>query len=380
MKIKFGDIVQDVKCNIDRENNPFEFYVAGDHLDSEDLTIRRRGRFSTDDVGPAFVRKFTAGQILYGSRRTYLKKVAVADFDGICANTTFVFESKDPSLFDQRLLPFLMLSDNFTKWSVSHSKGSTNPYILFSDLAEFEFDLPSLADQKKLADKLWAAYRLKESYLKLLASMNELAKSRFIEMFGQCGEDRFGWGVSKLGDCCIINPSKSSEARLEDELEVSFCPMPYVSESGDIKTDETKLYKDVKSGFTYFAEGDILFAKITPCMENGKGAIARNLKNGIGFGSTEFHILRPNRSIITPEWLYVLTTFKQFRKDAEANMTGSAGQRRVPSNFLRNYKISIPPLEVQKQYVGILEQLDKSKSELKKSIAAIDDVIKSLIN
>lgn len=380
MKIKFGDIVQDVKCNIDRENNPFEFYVAGDHLDSEDLTIRRRGRFSTDDVGPAFVRKFTAGQILYGSRRTYLKKVAVADFDGICANTTFVFESKDPSLFDQRLLPFLMLSDNFTKWSVSHSKGSTNPYILFSDLAEFEFDLPSLADQKKLADKLWAAYRLKESYKKLLASMDELAKSRFIEMFGQCGEDRFGWGVSKLGDCCIINPSKSSEARLEDELEVSFCPMPYVSESGDIKTDETKLYKDVKSGFTYFAEGDILFAKITPCMENGKGAIARNLKNGIGFGSTEFHILRPNRSIITPEWLYVLTTFKQFRKDAEANMKGSAGQRRVPSNFLRNYKISIPPLEMQKQYVGILEHLDKSKSELKKSIAAIDDVMKSLIN
>lgn len=187
-------------------------------------------------------------------------------------------------------------------------------------------------------------------------------------MFGQCGEDRFGWGVSKLGDYCIINPSKSTEARLEDELEVSFCPMPYVSESGDIKTDETKLYKDVKSGFTYFAEDDVLFAKITPCMENGKGAIARNLKNGIGFGSTEFHILRPNRSIITPEWLYVLTTFKQFRKDAEANMTGSAGQKRVPSIFLRNYKISIPPLELQKQYVGILEQLDKSKFRMKKCL------------
>lgn len=187
-------------------------------------------------------------------------------------------------------------------------------------------------------------------------------------MFGQCGEDRFGWGLSRLGDCCIINPSKSTEARLEDELEVSFCPMPYVSELGDIKTDETKLYKDVKSGFTYFAEEDILFAKITPCMENGKGAIARNLKNGIGFGSTEFHILRPNRSIITPEWLYVLTTFKQFRKDAEANMTGSAGQKRVPSIFLRNYKISIPPLELQKQYVGILEQLDKSKFRMKKCL------------
>ena len=166
---------------------------------------------------------------------------------------------------------------------------------------------------------------------------------------------------------------------MEDELEVSFCPMPYVSELGDIKTDETKLYKDVKSGFTYFAEEDILFAKITPCMENGKGAIARNLKNGIGFGSTEFHILRPNRSIITPEWLYVLTTFKQFRKDAEANMTGSAGQKRVPSIFLRNYKISIPPLELQKQYVGILEQLDKSKFRIKKSLEKLEMTYKVLL-
>lgn len=380
MKIKFGDVAQDVKCNIDRENNPFEFYVAGDHLDSEDLTIRRRGRFSTDDVGPAFVRKFTAGQILYGSRRTYLKKVAVADFDGICANTTFVFESKNPSLFDQRLLPFLMLSDNFTKWSISHSKGSTNPYILFSDLAEFEFDLPSLAEQKKLADKLWAAYRLKESYKKLLVSMDELAKSRFIEMFGQCGEDRFGWGLKTLEDCCVINPQKTTDSRLKPGLEVSFCPMPYISEKGEIKTDDIIIYDKVKSGFTYFAENDVLFAKITPCMENGKGAIARNLKNGIGFGSTEFHVLRPKKEMITPEWLYFLTTFQQFRKDAENNMTGSAGQRRVPANFLKKYRVSVPPKSLQYEFARILQQLDKSKLELQKSIAAIDDVIKSLIN
>lgn len=380
MKIKFGDVVQDVKCNIDRENNPFEFYVAGYHLDSEDLTIRRRGRFSTDDVGPAFVRKFTAGQILYGSRRTYLKKVAVADFDGICANTTFVFESKNPSLFDQRLLPFLMLSDNFTKWSISHSKGSTNPYILFSDLAEFEFDLPSLADQKKLADKLWAAYRLKESYKKLLASMDELVKSRFLEMFGRCSEDKFGWGLKTLEDCCVINPQKTTDSRLKPGLEVSFCPMPYISEKGEIKTDDIIIYDKVKSGFTYFAENDVLFAKITPCMENGKGAIARNLKNGIGFGSTEFHVLRPKKEMITPEWLYFLTTFQQFRKDAENNMTGSAGQRRVPANFLKKYRVSVPPKSLQYEFARILQQLDKSKLELQKSIAAIDDVIKSLIN
>ena len=250
----------------------------------------------------------------------------------------------------------------------SLSEGANINNIRNEHINVLEIPIYPLEEEKKLLKVLNVTKSLILRRKQQLTKLNELAKSRFIEMFGECGEDRFGWGVSRLGDCCIINPSKSTEARLEDELEVSFCPMPYVSESGDIKTDETKLYKDVKSGFTYFAEEDVLFAKITPCMENGKGAIARNLKNGIGFGSTEFHILRPNRSIITPEWLYVLTTFMQFRKDAEANMTGSAGQKRVPSIFLRNYKISIPPLEMQKQYVGILEQLDKSKFRAKKCL------------
>ncbi len=184
MRVKFGDVVSEVKNNVDRANNPYEFYVAGDHMDTEDLTIRRKGRFATDDVGPAFTRIFKPGQILYGSRRTYLKKIAVADFEGICANTTFIFETKNSNVLHQDLLPFIMLSDAFTQWSVSHSKGSTNPYILFSDLAKFEFELPSIEEQKVLAEKLWAAYRLKESYKKLLAATDEMVKSRFIEMFG----------------------------------------------------------------------------------------------------------------------------------------------------------------------------------------------------
>ena len=147
--IKFGDIVNNVKTNIDRRNNPYEYYVAGDHMDSEELKISRKGNFSVDDVGPAFTRLFKPGQVLYGSRRTYLKKVAVADFEGVCANTTFVFESKDDSKLDQRLLPFIMLSDDFTEYSIAKSKGSTNPYILFSDLEEYKFELPDIKKQRQ---------------------------------------------------------------------------------------------------------------------------------------------------------------------------------------------------------------------------------------
>ena len=352
--------MKDVKGNIDRENNPFEFYVAGDHLDSEDLTIRRRGRFSTDDVGPAFVRKFTAGQILYGSRRTYLKKVAVADFDGICANTTFVFESKDPSLFDQRLLPFLMLSDNFTKWSVSHSKGSTNPYILFSDLAEFEFDLPSLAEQKKLADKLWAAYRLKESYKKLLASMDELAESRFIEMFGTVEKVP----LEQLATI-VMGQSPTSDSYNTEGLGVSFYQGSseftdkYVGD-GMFCTAPTRMAKP----------GDVLMSVRAPV-----GAVNITLKDCcIGRG------LAAIRSKVSAEYNeFFLYAFRTMTNVLDSMGHGSTVLA-INKNDLHGLMMPNPSLSEQMSFVTFVQQLDKSKSELKKSIAAIDDVIKSLIN
>ena len=228
--------------------------------------------------------------------------------------------------------------------------------------------LPNIDIQNEIAEKLDLIVQLIKNKKKQIEKFDQLAKSRFIEMFGRCSEDKFGWGLKTLEDCCVINPQKTTDSRLKPGLEVSFCPMPYISEKGEIKTDDIIIYDKVKSGFTYFAENDVLFAKITPCMENGKGAIARNLKNGIGFGSTEFHVLRPKKEMITPEWLYFLTTFQQFRKDAENNMTGSAGQRRVPANFLKKYRVSVPPKSLQYEFARILQQLDKSKFRMKKCL------------
>ena len=377
-RIKFGDIVKDVKVNVDRMNNPYEYYVAGDHMDSEDLTIHRKGRFATDDVGPAFVRIFKPGQILYGSRRTYLKKVAVADFSGICANTTFVFESKDHSIFDQRLLPFIMLSDSFTSWSISKSKGSTNPYVLFSDLADYEFDLPSLEEQKVLADKLWAAYRLKEGYKKLLCVTDEMVKSQFIEMFGNPLSPIQKWPIVRLGDYCIVNPTKPKG--ISDEMEVSFIPMQDVSDDGSCNKFINRPYAEVKKGFTYCADGDVIFAKITPCMENGKGAELQGLTNAMGMGSTEFHVLRPISGKSISTWLYYFTKLDIIRKDAAKNMTGTGGQKRVPASYFDNFKIGVPSIDEQMNFAALANQADKSKFELKQCIENIDKVIKSLIN
>ena len=140
-----------------------------------------------------------------------------------------------------------------------------------------------------------------------------------------------GWEVKKLNELCEINPKKPSKP--SDEL-VSFISMSQVSEDGQIISTETKTYDEVSKGFTSFKDKDVLVAKITPCFENGKGALAHTLVNGIGFGSTEFHVLRAKENT-DPKFIYYLTRTDAFRAKGTMNMQGSAGHRRVTTDFIQ---------------------------------------------
>jgi len=163
-KVKFGDVVRQSKEKADPETSGLERYIAGDHMDTDDLRLRRWGEIGSGYLGPAFHMRFKPGQVLYGSRRTYLRKVAVADFDGICANTTFVLEPKNPEEILPEFLPFLMQTDAFNDFSVKTSKGSVNPYINFSDLAKFEFALPPISEQVQIVSAGKAALKTVVAY------------------------------------------------------------------------------------------------------------------------------------------------------------------------------------------------------------------------
>ena len=255
----------------------------------------------------------------------------------------------------------------------------TVKHLSAKELNKLELDVPELSKQDKIADTLSRLERVIESRQEELEKLDDLIKARFVELFGFPGTDEKGWGLRPLGECCEINPKKVSDKRLASGMQVSFVPMTAVSENGAIKTAEKKTYDEVKVGFTYFAENDVLFAKITPCMENGKGAVAVGLCNGIGFGSTEFHVLRPLNGRSNPYWLYSLISFDTFRKDAAANMTGSAGQRRVPSIFLKKYKITLPPFELQNQFADFVHEVDKSKVAVQKALEETQVLFDSLM-
>lgn len=176
-----------------------------------------------------------------------------------------------------------------------------------------------------------------------------------------------GWVATTLEEITEINPRHPTD--IEATLPVTFVPMPALSETGWIfQFAEERPFGAVRKGYTHFAEGDVLFAKITPCMENGKAAVATGLKNGLGCGTTELHVLRP-RGGIESKFIYYFIHQESFRREAVRNFTGTAGQLRVPVSFIRETMIPLAPSAEQQRIVAKLEKLLSKVDACRKRLA-----------
>ena len=183
------------------------------------------------------------------------------------------------------------------------------------------------------------------------------------------------YSTDNLDNLCLLNPPKSEIAKLSDDTMVSFVEMADLSDEGFIKHKVNRPLGEVRTGsYKYFRDGDFILAKITPCMENGKCALAENLTNGIGFGSSEYHVFRCKERIL-PQYLYCLLNREEVRKEAARHMTGTSGHRRVPIEFYARLMIPVPPMEIQKEIISANQQLEKKISVSKEEIAACDENI-----
>ncbi|WP_225788363.1 restriction endonuclease subunit S [Pseudomonas sp. Marseille-P8916] len=182
--------------------------------------------------------------------------------------------------------------------------------------------------------------------------------------------------VVPLSQVVEINPRLPKG--LEDSREISFVPMAAVSESGGIVLQETRNFGEVKKGFTYFQRGDVLLAKITPCFENGKSALAENLEHPIGFGSTEFHVLRAIPGMIDPRFLYHFVRSKRLLSLGQKSMKGAAGHKRVPAEFLANFEIPDWPLADQIRIAHLLGKVEGLIAQRKRHLQQLDDLLKSV--
>ncbi len=259
---------------------------------------------------------------------------------------------------------YLSLNDTQAEIYRQYVTGSTNQVdIVFSDIKKMKVPVPSMDEQILFVEVLTQADKSKFGDF----------KSQFIEMFGNPLSLNQKNELKRLGECCILNPRRPNIA-LCDTDKVSFIPMPAVSEDGYLVDMTDEEYGKVKKSFTYFENNDVLFAKITPCMENGKGAIVHGLTNGIGMGSTEFHVLRPINGISSPYWLLALTRMPIFRERAAKNMSGTGGQKRVSASYLDHFMVGLPAIEEQRRFEAIYRQADKSKSVIQKALVYLNDI------
>ena len=189
------------------------------------------------------------------------------------------------------------------------------------------------------------------------------------------------WDKRRLASFCQTNPGKDQLSSLDDSYTVSFIEMSSVSNEGYITYKEDKTLRQLKKGsYTLFQDEDIIIAKITPCMENGKCALARNLTNGMAMGSSEFHVLRTNNDIVINDYLFHLLNRQVVRDFAEQNMTGASGHRRVPIKWYEDLDIPVPPIDVQKQIVEEIAKVDTSVSDAMLRIDKCESDIESLLS
>ena len=273
--------------------------------------------------------------------------------------------------------------------------GGAQPNISSSKICDMSFPLPPLPEQQRIVDRIESLFaKLDEAKQKAQDALDsfETRKAAILhkaftgELTAQWRKEHGigmeSWEKAILKNVCKVNPKKIDTNGLPDNLEVSFFPMASLSEiNGEITEPQTRLLKDVKMGFTNFSEGDVVFAKITPCMENGKSAIIGELINDIGYGTTEFYVLRCGEKLYN-RYLYHMVRDITFRNKAKSVMAGAVGQQRVPKSFMENYPLNLPSVPEQTEIVRILDDLLAKEQQAKETAEGVleqIDLIKKAI-
>jgi type I restriction enzyme S subunit len=341
-RVKFGDVVRKVSDRVDPETAGIERYVAGEHMETDDLTIRRWGDVGDGYLGPAFHMRFKPGQVLYGSRRTYLRKVAVADFEGICANTTFVLEPSSKDLLPG-FLPLVMTTEAFHDHSVRQSKGSVNPYINFSDLTWYEFALPPLEEQQRTIALLAVNDHLVAALGRTVVEANALSHSVMDSL-----TSALGGPPTTLARVATWRRGYSfNGSDYGTESDVPFLTLASVDRSGGYRAEGLKFLRQEPKASCIASPNDLLIANtdLTPGREFiGRPFMAPNTFERIGFSHHLSMVSVEERSL--REWLFWEMQTRESRKFVRSISRGSTVIM-LDMKALGNWPVRVPSEEVR---------------------------------
>lgn len=369
--VTFGQIAVQLKGTVNRENSALKYYVRGEHMQTEDFHIREFGELSDEYLGPAFIRHFKKDDILYGSRRTYLKKVAIAHFEGITSNTTFVIDAVKNKI-DKRLIPFIMLSNGFTEHSIMNSKGSVNPYINWKDLANYELFLPPKEQQAELADLLWALDDVIEKDLELLEKL-EKYKSTFIENY--FNDKNKNLIKVSLKEIATLN-KYSLTNKTDENYEFSYVDLSSIQPRILLETQKILFKNSPSRARRIVKDNSIIISTVRP-YQLCNILIQHNNSEYVASTGTAVINLKPE---IDTKLVFEQFFTKKYIKFIEDRMTGT-NYPAITARDLEDFEIFIYKSNDSKSsFENWSNDSDNSQSILKSKIQSSKDLQKSLIN
>ena len=378
-RVRLSDVAEEVRGNWVGETKDVPV-VGLEHLDPDDIWLRK---WEVNPSENTFTKAFRKGQILFGRRRAYQKKLSLAPRDGICSGDITVIAAKGDKVIPE-LLPFFLRADKFFDYAIQGSAGSLSPRVKWAHLANYEFDLPPIARQRELANLLWAANDLKESYKKAIIATDEMLKAKFREMFGEVGdasrraaEPRSKWPVVSFDEVCeLITDGEHATPRRVERSDIYLLSCRNIHdhrlELGDVDYIDEEEYNKIAKRLVPQI-GDILIScsgsvgRCCQIREEMKCQLVRSVA-----------LLRFKSDVLSDFAEYAICgddVQKQISMSATRTSQANLFQGRI-----KKLKLPLPPLSLQREFVAIAERADAAKSALKQSIADIDQVMKGLIN
>lgn len=372
-KVFLGDVAKERKetCKVSKNGYPI---VGLEHLIPEEINLSAWD----EDKENTFTKIFRKGDVLFGRRRAYLKKAAVAPFDGICSGDITVIEAIPEKILPE-LLPFIIQNDAFFNYAINKSAGSLSPRVKWEHLKNYEFELPDMDKQRELAKLLWAMDATKRSYQKLLDKTDELVRAQFDEMFGNPITNEMKWRQQCIGDLFDL-VSRGKQPQYVDDSIIRVINQACIY--WDCFKWENVKYHDAQS------------SKKTLMLENGSILI-----NSTGTGTlgrcNVFYKPYNKYTYVVDSHVTVLSGsekihpifFKCFfsRRDVQKKVfaecvNGSTNQIELSKEKLSNINLIVPPMKLQNQFAHFVLQSDKSKSELQQSLAELTATYKKIIS
>ena len=355
-------------------------YLGLEHLDSGSLKVTRFGS-EVAPIGEKLV--MHKGDVLFGKRRAYQKKVAIAPFDGIFSAHGMVLRPKE-DVIDRDFFPLFISSDYFLDAAIKISVGSLSPTINWRDLKELEFELPNMDTQRKLADVLWSINDTIEAYKKLIVATDELVKSQFLERFDIECSRKNGWTIKTLKE--VVEKPLSGEWGVDDKdgTGVKVLRTANFTDAGVLDFSEVVKRKiDAKKiENKVMRMGDILIEKSGGSDSKPVGRVVLFMENsGVYLFNNFTALIRPKNTIsILARYLFEFLYVSYWNGSTRLYENKTTGLHNLKLNeFLEGTEIPIPPMEIQKTFVNFLEQSDKSKFELLNALAELTALYKRII-